>query len=147
MRLGFPSDEIDAVIEDQPIHLVVMGMKGKGTLEKMMGSTTTSTIKKVKKPILVVPEHASYSEIKQVTYATDFSYTVDFHVYDPLLELLKSYDARLHIVHVQKKADAETAGFPGSGDGYQTGKGNLDQRTGFRWGSYEFSSGSDSRSS
>lgn len=109
VRLGFPSDEIDAVIEDQPVDLVVMGMKGKGTLEKMMGSTTTSVIKKIKKPVLVVPEHATYNDITQVTYATDFSYTVSFHVYDPLLELLNFFKAKLHIVHVQKKADAQTA--------------------------------------
>jgi nucleotide-binding universal stress UspA family protein len=109
VRLGFPSDEIDAVLEDQPVDLVVMGMKGKGALEKMMGSTTTSTIKKIKKPILVVPEHANYTDIKQVTYATDFSYNVGFHIYNPLLELLKTFDAKLHIVHVQKKAEAQTA--------------------------------------
>ena len=54
VRLGFPSEEIDAVIEDRPIDLIVMGMKGKGALEKMMGSTTTATIKKVKKPVLVI---------------------------------------------------------------------------------------------
>src|SRR5687767_1766608 len=49
VRLGFPSEEIEAIIEDQPVDLIVMGMKGKGALEKMMGSTTTATIKKVKK--------------------------------------------------------------------------------------------------
>ncbi|HYC30446.1 MAG TPA: universal stress protein, partial [Chitinophagaceae bacterium] len=105
VRLGFPSDEIDAVIEDQPIDLVVMGMHGKGTLEKWMGSTTTSTIKKIDKPILVVPEQATYNDLQNVTYATDFSYTVDFHVYEPLLSLLKQFNARLHIVHVQKNKD------------------------------------------
>jgi nucleotide-binding universal stress UspA family protein len=108
VRLGFPTDEIDAVIEDQPIDLIVMGMKGKGALEKMMGSTTTSAIKKIKKPILVVPEHAVYNDIKQITYATDFSYTVGFHVYDLLLELIKTFNAKLHIVHVQKKAEEQT---------------------------------------
>ena len=105
VRLGFPSDEIESVIEDQPIDLVVMGMKGMGALEKMMGSTTTATIKKVKKPVLVVPEDATYGDIKQVTYATDFSYKVDFHVYKPLLALLQTFGATLHIVHVQKSAD------------------------------------------
>ena len=44
VRLGFPSEEIEAVIEDQPVDIIVMGMKGKGALEKMMGSTTTATI-------------------------------------------------------------------------------------------------------
>jgi nucleotide-binding universal stress UspA family protein len=105
VRLGFPSDEIDAVIEDQPIDMVVMGMRGKGTLEKWMGSTTTSAIKKINKPILVVPEHAAYRDLQNVTYATDFSYDVGFHVYDPLLSLIKLFNAWLHIVHVQKSKD------------------------------------------
>ena len=105
VRLGFPSEEIDAVIEDQPIDLVVMGMRGKGTLEKMMGSTTTSALKKVHKPILVVPQDASYRDLRHVTYATDFSYTVSFHVYDLLLDLLKSFNADLHIVHVQRNQE------------------------------------------
>lgn len=105
VRLGFPSEEIEAVIEDQPIDLVIMGMKGKGALEKMMGSTTTSTIKKVSTPVLVVPQDATYRDIKQITYATDFSYTVGFHVYKPLLELTGTFGSRLDIVHVQKKPD------------------------------------------
>ena len=102
VRLGFPSDEIDAAIEDQPIDLVVMGMRGKGTLEKWMGSTTTSTIKKITKPILVVPEDATYHDLQNVTYATDFTYSVAFNIYDPLLNLLKLFNAQLHIVHVSK---------------------------------------------
>ncbi|MGB8193491.1 MAG: universal stress protein [Chitinophagaceae bacterium] len=109
VRLGFPSDEIQAVIEDEPIDLVVMGMKGKGALEKMMGSTTTSTIKKIDIPTLVVPDEAVYNDIRQVTYATDFSYKIDFRAYDLLLELLKTFQASLHIVHVQKNP-ADTSG-------------------------------------
>lgn len=105
VRLGFPSDEIDAVIEDQPIDMVVMGMRGKDTLEKWMGSTTTSTIKKIDKPILVVPEQAAYSDLQDIAYATDFSYSVGFKMYDPVLSLLKLFNARLHIVHVQKSND------------------------------------------
>jgi nucleotide-binding universal stress UspA family protein len=36
VRLGFPSDEIEAVIEDGGADFVVMGMKGKSALEKMV---------------------------------------------------------------------------------------------------------------
>ena len=114
VRLGFPSDEIEAVIEDQPVDLVIMGMRGKGTLEKWMGSTTTSAIKKIDTPILVVPHNAAYRDLQQVVYATDFSYNVGFHVYDPLLSLLKQSGAQLYIVHVQKNktesSDKEIAG-------------------------------------
>lgn len=109
VRLGFPSDEAEVIIEDQPIDMVVMGMRGKHTLEKIMGSTTTSIIKKVDKPVLVVPEHATYRDIQQVAYATDFSYDVAFRVYDPLIKLMESFNSKLHIVHVQKNA-GDTAG-------------------------------------
>src|SRR3954466_4395451 len=59
VRLGFPSDEIESVIEDMGADFVVMGMKGKGTLEKIVGSTTTSTLKKIHNPLLIVPEKKS----------------------------------------------------------------------------------------
>jgi nucleotide-binding universal stress UspA family protein len=105
VRLGFPSDEIEAVIEDNRIELVVMGMKGKGTLEKIVGSTTTSTLKKIKTPLLIVPEKAAYKEIKLVTYATDYSYEINPKVYLPLTNLLRLFNAQVNIVHVKKSAD------------------------------------------
>lgn len=110
VRLGFPSEEIESILEDHAVDLIVMGMKGKMALEKMMGSTTTATINKVGKPVLVVPEEASYRDIHEVAYATDFSYEVDFLVYKPLQALLQAFGATLHIVHVQKKADDLTSG-------------------------------------
>jgi nucleotide-binding universal stress UspA family protein len=105
VRLGFPSDEIEAVIEDNKIDLVVMGMKGKGAIEKIVGSTTTSTLKKINTPLLIVPEKAAFKEWKQVTYATDYSYDVDPQIYEPLTELLRTFQAQLNIVHVKKNAD------------------------------------------
>ncbi len=107
VRLGFPSDEIEAVIEDSGIDLVVMGMKGKGALEKIVGSTTTSTLKKIRIPLLIVPEKATYKECKQVTYATDFSYDVDPQIYKPLIDLLRIFQAQLNIVYVKKSAEEE----------------------------------------
>ena len=105
VRLGFPSDEIEAVVEDSEADLVVMGMKGKRAVEKIVGSTTTSTLKKIRNPLLIVPEKASYRDIKQITYATDFSYEVNPKIYAPLLELLKIFDGQLNIVHVEKSPE------------------------------------------
>jgi nucleotide-binding universal stress UspA family protein len=107
VRLGFPSDEIEAVIEDMGADFVVMGMKGKGTLEKIVGSTTTSTLKKIHNPVLIVPEKTAFKESRQVTYATDFSYEVHPAIYQPLIELLKAFNGQLNIVHVKKNAQEE----------------------------------------
>jgi nucleotide-binding universal stress UspA family protein len=115
VRLGFPSDEIEVVVEDESVDLVVMAMKGQGTLEKIMGSTTTSTIKKVHIPIIVVPFDTATRDIRQITYATDLSYDIDFAVYQPMVQLAQAYQAPIHIVHVQKKADdAKTSEAAGS---------------------------------
>lgn len=112
VRLGFASEEIEAVLEDQPVDLVVMGMKGRGALEKIMGSTTTSVIKKVQKPVLVVPEKAVYKDISNITYATDFSNKVNLPSQGLLMNLLNTFGAKLHIVHVQKEAGTQPAGDP-----------------------------------
>jgi hypothetical protein len=90
------------IIEDNDIDLVVMGMKGKGALEKIVGSTTTSTLKKIRTPLLIVPEKASFGDLKKITYATDYSYELNTHIYDPLVEFLKLFNGQLNIVHVQK---------------------------------------------
>ena len=105
VRLGFPSDEIEAVIEDNQIDLVVMGMKGKGKLEKIVGSTTTSTLKKIRIPLLIVPEKATYRQITQASYATDYTYSINPQIYQPLVELLKLFNAHLNIVHVKKNTE------------------------------------------
>jgi len=107
VRLGFPSDEIESVMEDNNVDLVVMGMKGKGALEKMVGSTTTSTLKKIKSPMLIIPEKASYKDWRQVTYATDYSYEFNPQVYNSLLFLLRTFNAQLNIVHVMKHGEEE----------------------------------------
>ena len=105
VRLGFPSDEIETLIEDTGIYLVVMGMKGKGALEKIVGSTTTNTLKKIRIPLLIVPEKAAYKELQQITYATDYSYELNPRIYEPLIEFLKLFKGELNIVHVQKNPE------------------------------------------
>ncbi len=105
VRLGFPSDEIEILSEDQQTDLVIMGLKGKGRLEKIVGSTTTSTLKKIARPLLIIPEKTSYSDIRQITYATDYSYSFNSGIYKTLLELISLFNASINIVHVEKKTD------------------------------------------
>ncbi len=51
-----------------------MGMKGAGGLDKIIGSTTINVSRKVKTPVLVIPHDATYTPIKHITYASDFTY-------------------------------------------------------------------------
>lgn len=100
LRLGIPSDEIRELISEKKVDLLIMGMKGSGGLEKLMGSTTTNVIRKIKLPVLVVPENARYQPIQKILYPSDFSYKTNHHLYDRLLEIIDAYHAHLNILHI-----------------------------------------------
>jgi nucleotide-binding universal stress UspA family protein len=102
VRIGIPSDEIRVLSEDLNIDLVVMGMKGAGGIDKMIGSTTTNSIRKLRTPVLVIPHHYTFSAIKNITYATDFSYTSSIHLFAVMLDLAKVFHAKIHVINVHK---------------------------------------------
>lgn len=103
VRIGIASDEIREITKDQPIDLIVMGMKGAGGLDKIVGSTTTNVIRKVKIPVLIIPHDAGYKPVQHITYASDFSYKTNNSLFSPLLEIAKTMGAKVHILHVQKE--------------------------------------------
>jgi nucleotide-binding universal stress UspA family protein len=105
VRIGIPSDEIRALSEDLSIDLVVMGMKGAGGIDKMIGSTTTNAIRKLKAPVLVIPTHCGFSPIKNITYASDFSYGITPGLFKPVIRLAKTFDAKIHVINVHRHKD------------------------------------------
>ena len=105
VRIGIPSDEIRALTEDLSIDLVVMGMKGAGGIDKMIGSTTTNSIRKLKTPVLVIPTHRGFSPIRSITYASDFSYGVTPGLFKPLIQLAKTFEATIHVINVHRQRE------------------------------------------
>lgn len=105
VRIGIPSDEIKALTEERPVDLVVMGMKGVGGLDKIIGSTTTNCLRKVKTPVLVVPQEASYKPYLNITYATDFNNELLTHSFQPLANLAQKYNSTISIVYVHRESD------------------------------------------
>jgi nucleotide-binding universal stress UspA family protein len=103
VRIGIASDEIKELSKEQSVDLIVMGMKGAGGLDKIIGSTTTNVIRKVKIPVLIIPHDAGYKPIKHITYASDFSYKTSGSLFTPLQEMAKTLGATIHVLHVQKE--------------------------------------------
>ncbi|MBC7829891.1 MAG: universal stress protein [Chitinophagaceae bacterium] len=109
VRIGIPSDEIRVLAEDLPVDLVVMGMKGAGGIDKMIGSTTTNSIRKLRTPVLVIPHHSRFSPIRNITYASDFSYESNPQLFRLLIKLAKTFQAKLHVINVHRqKEDMKT---------------------------------------
>lgn len=129
VRLGIASDEIRHLVKTRSVDLVVMGMKGEGGLDKMIGSTTTNVIRKIHTPVLVIPHNAVYQPPVQIVYATDYSYETGFHLFDPLLKLASSFSSQIRILNIQLDHGGEEPAI-------LMGKKNIEQV--FRGVSHEF---------
>ena len=101
VRLGIPSDEIREFIEKNNPDLVIMGMKSPGGLGTLIGSTTISLIRKTQVPLLIIPEESSFSELREIVYATDFRDTLSASVFTPLFALTPASTPKLRILYVQ----------------------------------------------
>lgn len=105
VRIGIPSDEIKAITEERSVDLVVMGMKGVGGLDKIIGSTTTNCLRKLKVPLLIIPQDAPFRAYRSITYATDFHNELATRSFQPLFQLARSFDSTIHIVFVHRDED------------------------------------------
>ena len=105
--LGFTSDTIVHMAKEMDVDLVVMGMKRDSN--KVFGSTVTATIRKTKVAVLVVPEEFAFVPITEIALASDFDMDVSSSYFPVLFRLIEKFDSNLHILHVEKDADALTA--------------------------------------
>lgn len=101
VRIGIASDEVKVICQDQQIDMVVMGMKGAGGLEKIIGSTTTNVLHKIKTPVLIVPHDAGYEPVRFICFATDYDSGTSQELFTPLVEMARAYEANLQVIHVR----------------------------------------------
>lgn len=100
-RKGLPVDEINYYTEEHPVDLIVMGMTGAGFLgEKLIGSITTSIIKKAKCPVLVIDKTVKFKKPEKITLACDYREVSNKNILEPLLELAKVFSAHIDVLHV-----------------------------------------------
>jgi nucleotide-binding universal stress UspA family protein len=108
VRIGVASDEIRELCREKNVDLVIMGIKGAGGLDKIIGSTSINTIRKIKIPVLVVPHDAEFRVIKDIVYASDFSYKSTPTLFNPLIKLAEKFDAKIHILNIEKQKEKVT---------------------------------------
>lgn len=101
VKQGFVVEEINLTAEENNVDLVIMGMQGAGYLmERLMGSITTSVIRKSKKPVLVVSKNMHFKKLKKILLTTDGNRIEKEQAYIPLKKLLNIFRPHLYVVHV-----------------------------------------------
>ncbi|MEO9147141.1 MAG: universal stress protein [Ginsengibacter sp.] len=108
-REGFALDKIEEMSKVKHADFIVMGMKGKGKSKSVFGSTTTAIIRKTTFPVLVIPEKAVFSPIRNITFASDFDSSVDLDRYTVLLGIAENFNSLINIINVQKAKSSLSA--------------------------------------
>jgi len=85
--------------------LVVMGMDSNIQEYKLFGNTTTAAIRRLKCPVLVVPNDVEYKGINRVLYACEYKFLCEDNHLDLLKEITRKFTAELQVFHVETKAD------------------------------------------
>jgi nucleotide-binding universal stress UspA family protein len=103
-KQGLTVDMILSTAEEIKPDIVIMGTRGaSGIKEIILGSTTADVIEKVKCPVIAVPEQASFHQIKNITYATDY-HTNDIEAIKKLVDISKLFNPYITVLHVSDKA-------------------------------------------
>ena len=97
---------VSAVIKEEKIDMVIMGTHGKEGLVKLLkGSHAESLARKIKCPLLIIPEHYKYQPIKSIALALGSNSLTHKQTLTPILKLGEEQNAQLLVVHVQSDED------------------------------------------
>lgn len=101
--IGVTTQVINQAIIDQQPDLVIMGMEGKGKIDRFfLGSTSKQMIEKASVPILLVPAIAQYHPINKIAFATDLSES-DLNSIHDLARLFCLYNPEILLVHADDR--------------------------------------------
>lgn len=106
---GTPQDRVEDLVRENGYDIVIMGTQGEhSSFEKTFGSVAYSTLQRANCPLIVVPEKAVGHKIQTVAYATDFSESDPFYIWQ-IGKLLSPFNAIMRIVHIEKSPDEKRA--------------------------------------
>lgn len=83
--------------------LIVVGMDSNLVEYKLFGNTTTTAIRHLKTPVLVVPNDVPFKSIGKILYACEYTYLSEDNHLNLLKEITRKFAAELQVFHVETK--------------------------------------------
>ncbi len=94
---------LERAVRHRKADLVIMGITGKSALAQVFfGSNTLKMVETKVCPILIVPEKASFNEIRNVMLTSDFKDTIKTTPSGPIKDFLGVFNPQFHIINVDK---------------------------------------------
>ena len=87
-------EEIQRAVHFYRPSLVVIGTSGTALTKALMKLTDC--------PVLIIPENSEKTKIRNIVYANDFHEVKASSAFEPLLDLSKTFHAKVHIIHINK---------------------------------------------
>ncbi len=95
---------VKAHLSKKRYDLIVMGTRGANTLRrKFVGTNTTNVIRKSGCPVLVVPEHSKYKQVKKIMVATDLS-DDNLEMVNEAVSLFQPFNPELDFLYIDLKS-------------------------------------------
>lgn len=105
-KVGMPVTEISNYAKDEHVDLIVLGSQGIGYIqERILGSTTSSLIRNVEMPVMVIGKEVRFKEPKKIVLAVDFAETDDQVVLAPLKKLAAKFQSHICILNIFTEAN------------------------------------------
>jgi nucleotide-binding universal stress UspA family protein len=99
-RTGFAADLILDCATERKADLIVMGTHGAGFIEeKLIGSITSTLIRKSQVPVLSIPQTAKFKGIKKIVLAADYKELKE-QALKQIREVAGLYESHIYILNV-----------------------------------------------
>lgn len=96
-------DGLERAARHRNADLVIMGITGKSAISQVLfGSNTLKMAATKACPVLIVPEKAALSDIKNVMLTSDFKDTLNTTPSEPIKDILRTFNPTLHVINVDK---------------------------------------------
>lgn len=106
VKTGFVIQELQEYCNLLKPYAVVMSTQGAGAVERFLfGSNTTSAMKHILWPLIVVPPQAEFTSIRKIGLACDMKNVMDTAPVDEIKALVKEFKASLHVIHINTGDD------------------------------------------
>ncbi|MCC4213965.1 universal stress protein [Leeuwenhoekiella parthenopeia] len=94
------TEEMKNCVQEKSIDLVVMGTQGAtGAKEIFLGTETMDAIKKMKCPVLAVPEGFTYENPREILFPTDFELDTSNKYLSLLRYICETHGSRIHMLN------------------------------------------------
>ncbi|HSF46174.1 MAG TPA: universal stress protein [Chitinophagaceae bacterium] len=99
--LGDTVEELEIYCNKEKPFAIIMGTHGAGAFETLfLGSTTISTINRLRCPIMIIPPGATFKPIHNIGFACDYSQVAESTPIEEIKKWVALFNARIRVLNV-----------------------------------------------